>query len=155
MSKNLGLMVVGNHVDAPNAGKPFPAWVADLKGKKSAQSLTSNFGKLAQENGAELVGTDGFDQSIQLVLTGRADATINEDASAQVVTLTGISAGVGDVQPLRVSATSADPILIPNPQVTYASPSATGTLSYRPQANRFRIACSCRKTGRRNAGCRS
>lgn len=54
---------------------------ADLKGKKSAQSLTSNFGKLAQENGAELVGTDGFDQSIQLVLTGRADATINDSLS--------------------------------------------------------------------------
>ncbi len=54
---------------------------ADLKGKKSAQSLTSNFGKLAQEAGAELVGTDGFDQSIQLVLTGRADATINDSLS--------------------------------------------------------------------------
>ncbi|MDI7862091.1 amino acid ABC transporter substrate-binding protein [Rhizobiaceae bacterium n13] len=53
----------------------------DLKGKKAAQSLTSNFGKLAQENGAELVGTDGFDQSIQLVLTGRADATINDSLS--------------------------------------------------------------------------
>jgi cystine transport system substrate-binding protein len=54
---------------------------ADLKGKKSAQSLTSNFGKIAQESGAELVGTDGFDQSIQLVLTGRADATINDSLS--------------------------------------------------------------------------
>ncbi|MCD1262898.1 amino acid ABC transporter substrate-binding protein [Shinella sumterensis] len=54
---------------------------ADLKGKKSAQSLTSNFGKIAQEAGAELVGTDGFDQSIQLVLTGRADATINDSLS--------------------------------------------------------------------------
>jgi cystine transport system substrate-binding protein len=54
---------------------------ADLKGKKSAQSLTSNFGKLAEENGAELVGTDGFDQSIQLVLNGRADATINDSLS--------------------------------------------------------------------------
>jgi len=54
---------------------------ADLKGKKSAQSLTSNFGKLAQEAGAELVGTDGFDQSIQLVLTKRADATINDSLS--------------------------------------------------------------------------
>lgn len=54
---------------------------ADLKGKKSAQSLTSNFGKLAQASGAELVGTDGFDQSIQLVLTGRADATINDSLS--------------------------------------------------------------------------
>ncbi|OBZ94448.1 amino acid ABC transporter substrate-binding protein [Pararhizobium polonicum] len=57
--------------------KDFP----DLKGKKSAQSLTSNFGKLAEASGAELVGTDGFDQSIQLVLTGRADATINDSLS--------------------------------------------------------------------------
>lgn len=54
---------------------------ADLKDKKAAQSLTSNFGKLAESNGAELVGTDGFDQSIQLVLTGRADATINDSLS--------------------------------------------------------------------------
>lgn len=54
---------------------------SDLKGKKSAQSLTSNFGKLAEKNGAELVGTDGFDQSIQLLLTGRADATINDSLS--------------------------------------------------------------------------
>ena len=54
---------------------------ADLKGKKSAQSLTSNFGKLAEKNGAELVGTDGFDQSIQLVLNGRAAATINDSLS--------------------------------------------------------------------------
>ena len=54
---------------------------ADLKGKKAAQTLTSNFGKIAQEAGAELVGTDGFDQSIQLVLTGRADATINDSLS--------------------------------------------------------------------------
>ena len=54
---------------------------ADLKGKKAAQTLTSNFGKLAQDNGAELVGTDGFDQSIALVLQGRADATINDSLS--------------------------------------------------------------------------
>lgn len=54
---------------------------ADLHGKSSAQSLTSNFGKLAEQNGAQLVGTDGFDQSIQLVLQGRADATINDSLS--------------------------------------------------------------------------
>ena len=54
---------------------------ADLKGKKSAQSLTSNFGKLAQDNGAELVATDGFNQSVELVLSRRADATINDSLS--------------------------------------------------------------------------
>jgi cystine transport system substrate-binding protein len=54
---------------------------ADLAGKKAAQTITSNFGKLAEENGAELVPTEGFDQSIALVLQGRADATINDSLS--------------------------------------------------------------------------
>ncbi|WP_157014403.1 amino acid ABC transporter substrate-binding protein [Mesorhizobium xinjiangense] len=54
---------------------------ADLAGKRSAQSLTSNFGKLAEDSGATLVATDGFDQSIQLVLNKRADATINDSLS--------------------------------------------------------------------------
>jgi cystine transport system substrate-binding protein len=54
---------------------------ADLSGKKAAQSLTSNYGKIAEAAGAELVGTDGFDQSIALVVQGRADATINDSLS--------------------------------------------------------------------------
>lgn len=54
---------------------------ADLAGKKAAQSLTSNYGQIAQRAGAELVGTDGFDQSIALVVQGRADATINDSLS--------------------------------------------------------------------------
>lgn len=52
-----------------------------LAGKKAAQTLTSNFGKLAESYGAELVGTEGFDQSIALVIQGRADATINDSLS--------------------------------------------------------------------------
>lgn len=52
-----------------------------LAGKKAAQTLSSNFGKLALENGAEVVGTEGFDQSIALVIQGRADATINDSLS--------------------------------------------------------------------------
>ncbi|QIB67870.1 amino acid ABC transporter substrate-binding protein [Aminipila butyrica] len=51
----------------------------DLAGKKSAQSLTSNWAASAESYGAELVGTDGFNQSIDLVLAGRADATINDN----------------------------------------------------------------------------
>jgi NitT/TauT family transport system substrate-binding protein len=31
---NVGLAIAGNHVDAPNAGKPFPAFMRDMKGKK-------------------------------------------------------------------------------------------------------------------------
>ena len=54
---------------------------SDLSGKKAAQSLTSNYGKIAEQAGAVLVGTDGFDQSIALVVQGRADATINDSLS--------------------------------------------------------------------------
>ncbi len=50
----------------------------DLKGKKAAQSLTSNYGKIAEENGAELVGVEGLAQSIELIKQGRADATVND-----------------------------------------------------------------------------
>lgn len=53
----------------------------DLSGKKAAQTTTSNFGQLAQKSGAEIVPTDGFDQSIALVLQHRADATINDSLS--------------------------------------------------------------------------
>jgi cystine transport system substrate-binding protein len=52
-----------------------------LTGKKAAQTTTSNFGKLAEASGAEIVPTDGFDQSIALVIQGRADATINDSLS--------------------------------------------------------------------------
>lgn len=53
----------------------------DLKGRKSAQSLSSNYGKIASKHGAEIIANDGFDQSVQLVLSGRADATVNASLS--------------------------------------------------------------------------
>ncbi|CAM3910132.1 amino acid ABC transporter substrate-binding protein [Cohnella lubricantis] len=55
--------------------------LADLKGKKSAQSLTSNLGQIAKANGAEIVGVEGFNQSIELLLSGRVDATVNDSLS--------------------------------------------------------------------------
>lgn len=54
----------------------------ELKGKKAAQSLTSNYGALSESFGAEIISTDGmFSKAIELVSTGRADATINDEAS--------------------------------------------------------------------------
>ncbi|MGO4889606.1 amino acid ABC transporter substrate-binding protein [Anaerobacillus sp. MEB173] len=50
----------------------------DLSGRKSAQSLTSNYGKIAEDNGAELVGVEGLAQSIELIKQGRAEATVND-----------------------------------------------------------------------------
>ncbi|QWA10002.1 amino acid ABC transporter substrate-binding protein [Sodalis ligni] len=54
---------------------------ADLKGQKAAQSLTSNFSQLATKYGADLVPTDGFNQSLDLVLSKRAAATLNDNLS--------------------------------------------------------------------------
>ncbi|ARP85699.1 amino acid ABC transporter substrate-binding protein [Bordetella genomosp. 9] len=53
----------------------------DLKGKRSANTLTSNFGKLAQKYGAQVVPVQGFNESIDLLLSGRVDATINDNLS--------------------------------------------------------------------------
>ncbi|WP_322044710.1 amino acid ABC transporter substrate-binding protein [Paraburkholderia sp. J67] len=53
----------------------------DLKGKKSANTLTSNFGKLAASHGADVVPVQGFNESIDLLTSGRVDATINDSLS--------------------------------------------------------------------------
>jgi cystine transport system substrate-binding protein len=53
----------------------------DLKGKRSANTLTSNFGKLAQKYGANVVAVQGFNEAIDLLLSGRVDATINDNLS--------------------------------------------------------------------------
>lgn len=50
----------------------------DIKGKRSANTLTSNFGKLAEKHGAEVVPVQGFNEAISLLTSGRVDATIND-----------------------------------------------------------------------------
>ncbi len=49
-----------------------------LEGRKAAQSLTSNYGAIAEQNGAEIVGVEGLAQSIELIKQGRAEATVND-----------------------------------------------------------------------------
>lgn len=51
---------------------------ADLKGKKSAQSATSNWSKDARDNGAIIVTVDSLAQNLELVKQGRVDATVND-----------------------------------------------------------------------------
>ncbi len=63
------------------------------------------------------------------------DLVLNEDASLQSIALTGISSGDGVQQPVRVTATSSNPGLIPDPTVSYTNSSATGSLVVAPVAN--------------------
>ncbi len=53
----------------------------DIKGLKSAQSLTSNYADMATSYGAELVGVDGFNQAIELLNSKRVHVTINDKLS--------------------------------------------------------------------------
>ena len=58
--------------------------------------------------------------------------TVDEDAAEQQIDITGIFAGGGEDQPLRVTAVSSNTQLIPNPAVTYTSPQNTGKLAFTP-----------------------
>lgn len=51
---------------------------ADLKGKRTAQSLTSNWYEVAKENGAKTEGVEGWAQAVTLLKQGRVDATVND-----------------------------------------------------------------------------
>jgi cystine transport system substrate-binding protein len=51
----------------------------DIKGKKAAQSMTSNYADIARNNEATIVGVEGFNQAIELLLSKRADVTINDN----------------------------------------------------------------------------
>jgi hypothetical protein len=67
-----------------------------------------------------------------------ANVTMNEDASTQVVNLSGITDGsTNETQTLTVTASSSNPGLIPNPPVSYTSPSATGSISLTPAADMY------------------
>jgi hypothetical protein len=63
-----------------------------------------------------------------------------EDAVAQTVNLTGISAGGGETQGLTVTAVSDNPTLTGALQIAYTSPNPVGTLTFQPQADRFGVA---------------
>jgi len=52
--------------------------VADIRGKKSAQSATSNFAASARKAGANVEAVEGFTQAVALLKQKRVDITIND-----------------------------------------------------------------------------
>ncbi|MCS5584945.1 MAG: dockerin type I domain-containing protein, partial [Pseudomonadales bacterium] len=66
-----------------------------------------------------------------------SDLTLDEDGNQQTVDLTGITAGGGETQPLRATATSSNTDLIANPTVAYTSAESTGSLSFTPLADQY------------------
>jgi L-cystine transport system substrate-binding protein len=52
--------------------------LADLRGKTTAQSATSNWAQVARDAGANVEAVEGFVQAIQLLKDRRVDATVND-----------------------------------------------------------------------------
>lgn len=53
----------------------------DLSGKQTANTLSSTYAALAESYGATATGVDDLTQTIELLLAGRVDATLNAEVS--------------------------------------------------------------------------
>lgn len=51
----------------------------DLKGKRTANTISSNYAALAESYGTTVTGVDDLNQTIELLLSGRIDATLNAE----------------------------------------------------------------------------
>jgi ABC-type amino acid transport substrate-binding protein len=108
--------------------------LAALKGKKSAQSLTSNWTKVAKDAGAQVESVEGFTQAITLLKQSRVDATVNDSlAVLEYLKSTGdqtvkIAAKTGDVSE-QVVATRKGSDLVAAIDKALADLEADGTLA--------------------------
>jgi His/Glu/Gln/Arg/opine family amino acid ABC transporter permease subunit len=69
---------VGEGVIVTKADNNSITSLADLKGKTTAQSITSNWAQVARDAGANVQSVEGFAQAITLLNQGRIDATVND-----------------------------------------------------------------------------
>lgn len=53
--------------------------MADLKGKVTANTISSTYAEVAEKYGAKVTGVDDLNQTFELLLSGRIDATLNAE----------------------------------------------------------------------------
>ncbi|MFN9287739.1 MAG: ELWxxDGT repeat protein, partial [Planctomyces sp.] len=112
---------------------PLPAQNSQLVRNASRFSGTENavfFSGTSDSHATELYHLRNTTPQLDAL----AQRQIPEDAAEQSVSLSGIAAGGGESQFLRVTATSSNTILIPNPTISYTSPGTSGTLRFQPTA---------------------
>lgn len=81
----------------------------DLKGRTTANSIDSTYMLLAEQYGATVSGVDSLDETMQMVLSGRVDATLNAEVSFYDY------ASVHPEAPLKVAALTEDANLVAIP----------------------------------------
>lgn len=69
---------VGEGVIVTRADDDSITQLADLRGKTTAQSMTSNWAQVARDAGARVESVEGFVQAIKLLNQGRVDAVVND-----------------------------------------------------------------------------
>ena len=69
-----------------------------------------------------------------------SNAVIMEDSSSYIIELTGISAGIAENQPLRITAVTNAPEMLGEPVIDYVEDASIGTLILTPIANQSGIA---------------
>lgn len=68
--------------------------LADLKGKKAAENLTSSWREVAEKHGAEIVGVDGMTEAMANLKQGRVDAIVNDKLAVRNYIATSPDPGV-------------------------------------------------------------
>ncbi len=93
--------------------------------------------RVALTGNNQIVGLDFITKPavIPPAIDSISGATLDEDASEQTVSLTGIRPGRADGPPLRIVATSSNLGLIAAPIVAHVAGNSTATLTYTPLAN--------------------
>ncbi|MFD4432386.1 amino acid ABC transporter substrate-binding protein [Nocardia sp. NPDC058497] len=109
--------------------------LADLAGKTTAQSSTSNWSKVAAGAGAKVEAVEGFVQAVQLLKSGRVDATVNDTlAVGEYTKKTGdtgikIAAKTGETSKQAFAARKDDAALIADIDKALEQLRADGTLT--------------------------
>ena len=78
----------------------------DLSGKSTANTISSTYAAIAESYGASVTGVDDLNQTLELLLAGRIDATLNDE-----VTFYDYMKAHPDAN-LKVAALSDDPTLV-------------------------------------------
>jgi His/Glu/Gln/Arg/opine family amino acid ABC transporter permease subunit len=127
--------------------------LSDLKGKTTAQSLTTNYADMAREAGAKVEGVEGFAQAAALVVQGRVDALINDNLAAlDYLNTTGsdvieIAGEAGDeISEQKLAFRKEDTALLQQANEAIAALKADGTLGKISQKY-FKIDVSAENTG--------
>ena len=107
----------------------------DLKGKTTANTISSTYAQIAERYGATVNGVDDLIQTIELLKNGRVDATINAEVVYLDYTKTVDDAGVkvacyaDDVWEIAIPMKKGSPELVAAVNEAIAAAHADGTLS--------------------------